>query len=235
MAFGAEIPAPSDRLFEVVEKIREKKLFKATPFYLPRYTLSADSQYPGLKVLPSFWFSQQIREGRIAESADLLPGRWIILDVSKRPNYGDGKQMYTDSNGLGEVLADLRDQGKIEVPYYCRKVPRNSRFAVSADEIDGKSGVVVKAVASILSLRTEEQIATLPYVVFNYIGNLAHPEFGQVSTAEWFADRFEHGDRLSGGDGDSVRGGLARVSRWLSDDHIDGIGFRLQVSFPSKA
>ncbi len=232
--FGAEVTVPSDRLFEVAEKIKKEKLFKAEPFYLPRCPLSADSQYPGLKVPPSSWFFGQIRKGRrIAEDADLLPGQWVILDVSERPNYRDGKQKYADSNGLGEILADLRDQGKIEVPDYYSKVPRNSRFAVSADEIDGKSGFVAKEVASVLSLRPEEQVTTPPYVVFNYIGNLAHPEFGQVNTLEWFADKFGRDYRLDGGH--SGGGGLAGVGVWQSYFRDGVIGFRLQVSFPSKA
>lgn len=231
--FCAEVPAPPDRLFEVAEKIRKEKLFKAEPFYLPRRLLSADAQYPGLKVPPSDWFYRQIRGGRIAKGADLLPGQWVIFDVSRRPNYNGGTQMYDDSRGLGEILADLRNQGKIEIPDYCRKVPNNSRFAVSADEIDGRSKYVADRVASVLSLQSDEQVATPFYAGFNYIGNLAHQEFGQANTSEWLRDRFGHGRRLSGGDSDF--GGLAYVYGWLSDSHDDDLGFRLQVSFPSKA
>lgn len=231
--FGTEVPTPPDRLFRVLEKIKEERLFKAEPFYLPHRRLSEGSQYPGLTVSPSPWFYRQIREGRIAEGADLLPGQWIILDVSRRPNYHDGKQMDPDSSGLGDILADLRDQGKIQVSGYYRHVPRNSRFAVSADEIDGESGFVAKAVASVLSLQLEEQVATPLYVVFNYIGNLAHSEFGQVNTWERFADSFGHGRRLLGGHSDY--GGLASADRWQSGYHDDDVGFRLQISFPAEA
>lgn len=231
--FGAEMPAPSDRLFEVAEKIRKENFFTAEPFYLPRRPLNANSQYLGLKVPPSDWFLRQIRNRHIAEGANVLPGQWVILDVSKRPNYKGGKQMYPDSKGLGEILADLRDQGKIQVPDYCKQVPRNSRFAVSADEIDGESGFVAKAVASVLSLQSDEQVTTPPYAVFNYIGNLAHPEFGRVNTLEWFADNFGRGDRLGGGNSDD--GGLSYVDSWPSDVRNGDFGFRLQVSFPSKA
>lgn len=237
--FGAEVPAPPDRLFEVAEKISETRLFKAEPFYLPRCPLSEDSKYPGLKVPLSDWFYRQIRGGRIAEGADLLPGQWVLFDVSKRPNYKDedGEQMYSDSEGLGDILADLRDRGKIQVSNYYRHVPRSSRFAVSADEIDGKSGFVAKAVASVLNLQPKESVTTPKYVVFNYIGNLAHPEFGQVNTLEWFAeewfaDNFGRGSRLCGGG--SGLGGLAGVDGWQSGDRNSGTGFRLQISFPSE-
>lgn len=231
--FGAEMPNPPDRLFEVAERIRQGELFKAEPFYLPRRQLSAGLQYPGLTVPPSHWFFRQIKEERVAEGANWLPGQWVILDVSSRPDYDDGKQMYRDSNGLGEILEDLRDQGKIHVPDCYQHVPRNSRFAVSADEIGGGRGFVVKAVTSVLGLHPDEQVTTPPYAVFNYIGNLAHPEFGQANTREWFADSFEYGSHLYGGA--SGFGGLSDVHGWLSVDRYVRIGFRLQVSFPSKA
>lgn len=142
--------------------------------------------------------------------------------------------MYSDSQGLEEILADLRGQGNIQVSDYYNNNPENSRFALSADEIDGKDGFVAKAVASVLSLQPEERVTTPPYVVFYYIGNLYHPEFGQVNTWELLADNFECGRRLRSGH--SSRGGLAYVGtyRWFSFDRHDSVGFRLQVSFPSE-
>lgn len=229
--FGAEIPAPPDRLFEVAERIREERLFRAEPFYLPKRSLAAGLQIPGLKVPLDPWLNEQIREGKIAQDADMLSGQWVIFDVSGRPNYDNGRQMYSDSNGLGEILADLRDQGKIEVPDYYRRVPKNSRFAVSADEIDGSGRFVADRVVAVLGLQADEIVTTPPYVVINYIGNLAHPEFGQANTSEWFADKFGRGDRLYGGL--SGYGGLSRVYYWPSDYHYGLMGFRLQVSFPS--
>lgn len=231
--FGAEVPTPPDRLLEVAEEIRKQNLFEAEPYYLPGRPLRSGLRIPGLKIPLNEWFFSQVREGRIAEDADMLSGQWVMLDVSRRPNYDNGKQMYSDDAGIGEILADLRGQGKIEVPDYGRKIPRNSRFAISADEIDGKSGVVAKAVASILSLQSGEQATTPPYAAFNYIGNMAHPEFGQANTSEWFADRFVHGCRLYGGG--SGNGGLASVGGCPSEYRFGSVGFRLQVSFPSRA
>lgn len=232
--FGVSTPLPSDRLFEVAEEIKQRRLFKAEPFYLPRRSLRVPSTIPGLKVPPPGSFYRKIREGILARKTVMLPGQWMLLDVSRRPDYNSGHQMYSDSEGLEEVLADLRNQGKIKVPDY-RRVPRNSHFVVSADEIDGgNEGYVSKAVASILRLRPGEQVTTPRYVVFNYIGNLAHPEFGQTSTREWFADEFiREGQylRLCGG---HVNGGLADVVERSPDGHHDNIGFRLQVSFPFK-
>lgn len=222
---AAEVSTPPDRLLQVAEKIEKEKLFKAEHFCLPGRQLSKGSQYPGLIVPLPPWFYRQIIEGRIAKDADCLPPKWIILDVSRRPDYDGGKQMYQDSEGLGDILADLRGQGKVEVPDCYRRVLRNSRFAVSADEIDGKGGFVANAVASVLSLQAGEQVTTSPYVVFNYIGNLAYPEFGQANTLEWFADEFWHGYRLAGG--------LACVGSWRSGFPDDYVGFRLQISFPS--
>lgn len=233
--FGMEVPKPDDWLFEVVEKNRQEKLFdvnKFLPFYLSRRQLAEGISFPGLKHPLAPWLYDQIRAGNVAADADRLPEGWMLLDLTERPMYDNGKQMYPDTPRFKEMLADLRERGQVAVPDYCRHVRRDSRFALSPDEIDGKKAAVAKAVAAALGTKIEQ--ATTPlYVVLNYIGNLAHPEFGQVNTAEWLKDNFRHGNRLHGGY--SVLGGLSGVSYWLSDDHHDRIGFRLQVSSPARA
>lgn len=233
--FGIEVPNPGDWLFEAEEKIREGRLFETKPFYLPRRQLAKGLSFPGLKSPLDPWLYNQISAKRIDVDADWLPGEWILFDVTRRPEYNKGKQMYPDTDRFREILAGLRDKGGndgILVPSNYRHVSKDSRFALSPDEIDGSKAVVVKAVVEILGLQVE-QISTPSYAAFNYIGNLAHPEFGEVNTSEWLRNKFGRGDRLCSGV--SAIGGLSNVDDWRSDDRFDSIGFRFQVSPPAEA
>lgn len=231
--FGMKVPKPGDWLLAVAENIRETKLFPAAPFYLPNRQLAEGVSLPGLKRPLDEWLYEQMRAGNIAADADWLPGDWILFDITRRPDYDKGKQMYPDTPRFKELLASLRKQGQVLVPDYFRGVPEESRFAFSADEIDGDyTAVVAKAVAAILDLKVE-QITTPPYATFNYIGNLDHSELGQVNTSEWFRNKFEHGGRLFGGG--SGLGGLGSVYCWGSGRHNDDVGFRLQIASSSQA
>ncbi|OGE29484.1 hypothetical protein A2867_00755 [Candidatus Daviesbacteria bacterium RIFCSPHIGHO2_01_FULL_40_11] len=251
--FGMEIPKPpkpDDWLFEVIERNRKEKLFDVNalrPFYLPRRHLAEGVSFPGLKWPLDPWLYIRTREGRVDADADRLPEGWMLLGLAERPYYDNGKQMYPDTPRFKEMLADLREQGQIAVPRSYRHVRKDSRFAISSQEIDGNKAVVAKAVAAILGSKTE-QFSTPPYAVLNYVGNLAHPEFGQVNTAEWLRNRFGwfrdtffgwlidrlgFGTRLAGGFSDY--GGLSCVANWHSDDRPDGLGFRLQISSPAEA
>lgn len=231
-----EIPVPPDQLFDVAERIRQEKLFIVAPFYLPKCRLVEAANFPGMKWPLNRLIYQAVRLGKMNQDAEGLPGEWILIDVTKRPNYDDGRQMYPDTHRFKDILAALREQGRIQespdyidyVPYH--DVPKDSRFAVSADEVDGRKGFVAKEVAAILGLNAK-QIITPAYSVFNYIGNLAHPEFGQATTWEWFSNR-GYGLRLHGGS--SYLNGLSDLVGSSAFSHRDVIGFRLQIRFPSK-
>lgn len=234
--FGMDIPKPEDWLFQAIAINEREELFpmdNLKPFYLPIRQLAEGVSFPGLKSPLDPWLYDQIRAKTVANDADWLPGNWVLLDVTRRPNYDNGRQMYPDTPRFREVLASLRGLGRIEVPDKYRHVPMDSRFAISADEIDDRSGVVAKTVADTLGLEAG-QVTTPLCSTFNYIGNLAHPELGLVNTVEWFRNNFGRGGhRLYGGNFGS--GGLSNVNLWPSDDRDDGLGFRLQVSSPSKA
>lgn len=233
--FGIEVTSPPNLLFEVLERNRQEKLFKPdrlVPYLLPRRSFPEGISFPGQRVAMGPNLYRYIKEGWVDKSASSLLDQWVILDVARRPRNKGGKQMYPDTKQFKEILAELRNQGQIKVPSEYRHVPKDSRFAISPDELDGSKAVVAQTVAKILRLETTN-VTLPPYAVFYYVGNLAHPEFGQVDTSEWFADRLEHGLRLLGGD--SCYGGLSDVDRWLSAARDDDIGFRLQIAFSSQA
>lgn len=156
----------------------------------------------------------------------------ILFDLTERPNYDSGKQMYPDTPRFKEMLFDLREKGYIEGADSNNRVPKDSRFDISPDDIDGKRAFVAKAVSSILSLYRTKQVTIPLYSVFNYIGNLCCEHFGQADTFEWFRDIYKNMYRLAGGR--STGGGLSYI------DHCDmwagagqeHIGFRLQISSP---
>lgn len=230
--FGTEVPAPSDRLFVVCENIRREGLWTPEPFFVPQRRLPEDVSFPGLEHPLSSVLYGWMREGYVGADADTLPGLWIIWDPTKRPDYRDGKQMYPDTRRFKELLVYLRERANgIEVPDDLSRVPKDSRFGISADAVDGSKNLVAGEVASILALQKGETVSAPPYAVFNYIGNLAHRELGGVNTSEWFRNSFRRGYRLRGGSSDF--GGLSDVRYWHSDSGHDRIGFRFQISFLS--
>lgn len=235
--FGTEVPAPTDRLFEVAETNRQQKLFNNPKIlYVPRRSFPEGTTFPGQRVPMSSNLYRYMKEELIDADANSIPGQWMIFDTTMAEDYNGGKQMYSDTPRFRDLLADLRDQNReahIEIPDYCKDVPKDSRFAISADEIDGSRKLVTMEVANILKLQPGEEVSTPPYSVFYYVGNLdSSLRLGDFTIFEWFKNRFEGGLRLVGGDSDF--GGLSSVDSWQSGLHDDCIGFRLQVAFPSQ-
>lgn len=230
--FGVTVPTPPDRLFVVCNKIQAENLWTPEPLYVPHEKLSEGRSVPGLTHPLGAALYKWMRQNYVDADVDLLPGQWIIWDPIRRPDDSNGYQMYPDTGRFKELLVDLRGRADgIEVSDYSRRTPEGSRFGISADEIDGSRNLVAGEIARILDLQEGEVISTPSYASFNYVGNLCHPELGEVTTSEWLRDRFGRGDRLDGGDSDF--GGLSGVYSWQSDDRSGLIGFRLQIAFLS--
>lgn len=231
--FGQEaIPEPPKALLEFVE-ITAELGFTFEPYFEPRVVFTQDSNYPGWVVKPNPWLFDQIRKDNISPDAVALTGQWAAMEGFAKPEYADGKQLYANDPLTG-ILEKLRKDKKIEVPDRCSHIPTISRFGTSPDEIDNYIVPVFTDLSQI-----ENQIkagnakaGTPSYMVFNYRGNTAHPEWGQTNTSEWFANEFGDGSRLFGGGRDF--GGLARVDYFWHGDHYGSVGFRLHVAFPSS-
>jgi len=225
--FGKEIlPEPPMELTEFIE--RTCKLgFTFEPYLSPGKHFSSDSDYPGWVVRPQAWFFDQIKRGNISPDSVRLPLQWAAMETIERPSYDRGGQLY-ENDALASILEDLRKGGKIAVPDWCKHIPSVSRFGVSADEI---SGPVASRFAEVVKVNAVNVDAPT-YMAFNYLGNIAHPEFGQANTAEWFVNIFARGYRLIGGNSDND--GLAGVGCDSSDGHRGDLGFRLLVAFPPK-
>lgn len=161
-------------------------------------------------------------EGRVSKDVDLLPEGYCILDV--------GKESLSSSEGLGEILADLRDQSKIQIPDHCKKIPSDSRFGLSAEEIDGEYSFVTKAVSGVLGLRPDEELTTPSCAVLNYYGNLfGRPGLGEGSVPEWLLNPFGRGGRLISV---GLCGGVDGVHPFASSSRHFRVDFRLMIKFP---
>lgn len=223
--FGKEIlPEPPRELKEFIE--RTSKLgFTFEPYLSPGKHFSLDSDYPGWIVRPQAWFFDQIKRGNISPDSARLPLQWAAMETIKRPAYDGGRQLY-ENDALAQILEELREEGQIVIPEWCRHIPVVSRFGTSPQEISGPIAARFAEAAKVDAANVDAPT----YMAFNYLGNIAHPEFGQADTVEWFADEFKRGHRLFGGLSDD--GGLTYVDCLSSDTHLGAIGFRLRVAFP---
>lgn len=212
----------------VLERAKEKGIGNLKAYFLPELVFEENTDYPGWDVKPEHWYWEQIRNGNVDSDVPELKGMWVLVDTTQKPNYKDGKQVYSNDQ-FGNILAQLRKDKKITVPSDYKHVPQNSRFAVSWDELKGH---VLPAIAETLGVKTN-QVRLPKEIEFNVVGNLFHPEWGQTSTWEWFEDRFGGGDRLYGGG--CGFGGLVNVSCSWSDGRNAGIGFRPLIVFSSNA
>jgi len=221
------VAAPQE-LSVAMLKAREIGWTQAEAHFLPRIELKQNSNFPGWTVKPEEWYWQKINEGKVAKDAATLEGVWVVIDGSQKPQYKDGKQMY-ENDPFAKLLTQLREKGKIQVPDWCRDIPKDSRFGVSHDELRNS---VNPAIANLLGVQPE-QVRLPKAIEFNVLGNLYHHEWGKTTSWEWFQDKFEDAYRLIGGHSDF--GGLAYVNFYASDYHGDRIGFRPLVAFPPKA
>ena len=222
------VPTPPQELSVAMLKAKEIGWTQAEAHFFPKIEFEQDSNFPGWTVKPEEWYWQQIKTGTVAKDAATLEEGWIIIDGSQKPQYKDGKQMY-ENDPFTLLLTQLRKEGKIQVPDWCRDIPKASRFGVSDDELRGS---VNPANANLLGVQPEEQVRVPKEIEFNVLGNLYHPEWGKTNTWEWLEDKFEDGNRLIGGNSDS--GGLARVNGHASDNRDNFLGFRPLVVFSPR-
>jgi len=222
------VPTPPQELSIAMLKAKEIEWAQAEPHFLPKMELKQNSDVSEWTIRPENWYWQKIREGKVAKDAATLEGIWVIVDGSQKLQYKDGKQMY-ENDPFAKVLTQLREAKKIQVPDWCKSIPKDSRFGISNDELQTH---VNPAIADFLGVQPE-QVRLPKAIEFNILGNLAHPEWGKTNTWEWFQDKFRDGCRLIGGDSDY--GGLADVNFRVSDGRDGHIGFRPLVAFPPKA
>ena len=229
------IPHPPKELVETLKQGRESEVGRnMEAHFLPDITLSKDSltingknySYPQNFKKPNDWFFDNTvpqRRGEnppISSSSLHIPSGWRIVDATIRPDYTDGSQMYKD-DPLASLIAKLTTDGKISPQH------PSSRFGISWDE---RKEHIDPQLKELLNLPDRVTISVPTEAEFNVLGNLFHPEWGEVSTYEWLDDNFEGDLRLFGGSSDD--GGLSYVPHIWSDHRFGDIGFRPRIVFP---
>lgn len=221
------VPTPPQELIDTVTRAKELGVTVFDAVFLTAKELSQDTEFAGWNVKPGDWYWNQIKRGTIAKDAARLPGAWVLVDRTPKPNYDGGKQLYED-DPFGPLLKGLREEGRIQVPSGYEHVPATSRFAISADELEQ---AVFPEIAKFLGVEGIAEVRKPKGIEFNVLGNLRYPQLGETDTWEWFDDKFGGDRRLVGGDSDV--GGLASVDRFWSGYHYDFVGFRPLIVFPS--
>ena len=220
-----DIPTPPDDLFETLERGHREGFLGFKPYYYKETTFTNAAEFLGPG---GDWILSNIQNGNIDKEAAHLRGMWVLTDSTPKPkDYNGGRQMYP-SDRLGAVLKELRDEGKIEVPYWHKSIPVDSRFAVSPDEIDN---LVVPEVAIILGA-DESQITVPKKIERDVLNYLYQLDLDDGNTLEWLAERFGSEHRLMSGYVDFLH--LADINYYLSNHQDNMVGFRLQIGFPTS-
>lgn len=223
-----EVPNPPDDLFATLQNFAERgiKGFDEV-YYQPRLQLTENDEFwkgRGI-VKPEPYFWQQIKNGDFRQEAAMLEEGWYIGDRRGKPMYAYRQQRYGEDDYIEPLMTYLRATNRIQ-KYSI--LPDYSRFGASPQEIEG---VILPEFAE----RSEARggVRNRRYMEFNVRGNIAHPEYGQTNTWEWFGDSAFRGSRRLFG-GLSGRGGLALVFDDSVDGRDTGTGFSPVVFFPSK-
>ncbi len=201
-----EVPTPPQDLFETLEEFTARGITRFDEvYYQPGLQLKKNDRFwkPRGRVKPEASFWRQIEDGNYPEDVTRLPEGWFIGDKRGKPMYDNGQQRYGTDDYMEALMVALRGASDgIEKYEY---VPDYSRAGASPIEIEGKILPAFKEASG-----AKGNVRGRKYLEFNVRGNIAHPEWGQTNTWEWFADPvFQGGDRLFGGASDS--GGLACV------------------------
>ncbi len=244
--FGAEIevPYPPRLLVDTLRTAEEAGITSLEYHYLPGGNMERDgitiggrkylfSDIPDWKVPEDRFFQDTepirwpsgVQPPNISPETLSFPSCHILVDNTQKPDSQNGNQMY-EPDSFKKLILDLGDKLSPEI--------EGSRFNIS---YDARAEHFDPALTQTLGLTTavEEGKAkvTIPTgVIFNVVGNIFHPEWGNTSTYEWLEDKSGRGIRLVGGG--SGLGGLSRFLRAYASEHEDAIGFRPLIVFPQE-
>ncbi|TSC86739.1 MAG: hypothetical protein G01um10147_820 [Microgenomates group bacterium Gr01-1014_7] len=224
-----EVPTPPQDLFETLENFAARDITRFDEvYYQPGLQLKENDKFwkASGRVKPGENFWRQVRVGNYPEEATVLIEGWFIGDRRGKSMYDNGKQRYGDNDYMEPVMVALRGASDgIEKHSYVSDYARAGAFP---REIEG---VILPVFAE--ASGAKGIVRNRRYIEFNIRGNIAHPEWGQTNTWEWFGDPvFRGDDRLIGGS--SSDGGLAHVGDGSVDGRDYDAGFSPVVEFSSK-
>lgn len=205
---------------EGVRNWKEKGFNNFDFFRFSARQIEQDEDYPSWDFKPGSWFWDNVENGSISPDATRLGRMLIAIDNTPKPNSNNGRQLY-ENDPFGDLLKELRREGKIKVTGAFRNIPQTSRFGISPVEIVEH---VLPAMASMLGVNSK-WVRLPTEMEYNMIGNRSHPEWGDTSTWELMMDRFEGSRYLIGGRS-SGGSGLSNVDCVLPSGRNDNVAFR---------
>lgn len=221
-----EVP---NSFYKTEERLREIGFTRFERLVLPSRALREDDTFWEGKVKsePLFW--KQLQTGNIELQSAILQEGLSLIDGRPKPDYQNGEQRYEDDKFMEDMIRELQRKGEIK---RYSSVPDGSRFGRASLEIEQ---VILPELARAIgkdALGSGGRVVNNSYMIFNVVGNMRHPEWGDTNTREWFSDKFSFVHRLVGGDSD--HGGLAHVHVAPSDSRTDFMSFRPRIDFSSK-
>lgn len=225
---SVQIPSPPRMLFEVIDNLQNKRITVFDAFYFSKTYMKKDARCPGWKTRPQKWY-WSMQENLTTPTSDSEENYWGLFDRTAKPDYKKGKQMYAD-DPFGLLLSQLRKEGKIKIPEFCKHIPENSRFGLSAEEL--KQSVYPEITKFLGLTKNQVVIRSAKVEEFSLLGNRSYQYLGKTYCMEWFADQFAHQFSLFGGS--SGYGSFSDVHCLKSNYRHDSIGWRPVITFTSS-
>ncbi len=172
--------------------------------YLPFKEIKENDSFSSLKEGPSKTFYKKIKEGKLKEKSAFLPGRWLLIDIRKKPEKNVA-WIRSDEVFLFEKMK-LKPKEKLKKikkqPHekeYLKEALKekgfNSRFCLNIFEIRE----LYPAVLNFLKIKEEKKVRLPFFIEYNYLVNAFYDNFKKTETWEWFEDKYEEKFYLAGG------------------------------------
>jgi hypothetical protein len=213
------------------DQIRKGKLPETTTDLPGTTVLMEGVQKPNVRSLGTSYYEDPIRDFHQHLYA-VVAQHGISVDETLEEQ--KRRALFTRGDPLARWLAAWRASKDIPT---IAGVPNDSRFGLSAEEIDH---LVLPQVARMLNVKPDQ--VRLPRAIeFVYTGNTLHPEWGITDSSEWFADQFEQYSRLTGGGHHQIYStnpnGLGSIDCAMPKSRSASRGFRIMVlpEFPQQS
>ncbi len=187
--------------------------------YVPKFIVAENLQLNSWKQKPSKIFYKKIRKAKLEYQAQILPGKWLLIDGRDKPKkkvpwirindiwllekFGLkpkdylkkwGKQLHQD-----EYLIDILN-----------KKGFGSRFCLNIQEINNLKPHILY----FLKIESKKNIRLPFFIEYNYFGNAFYKQWKTTETWEWFEDKLSDGQHLAGGSNSVACLGWDPVNFW---------------------
>lgn len=214
------------------EKLKKFLNYGFDLHFLPKIEVGRDKKFTNWSNYPKNNFFRLIQKKKLTPHAAQLSGQWILIDGRLKP-----KKNYWWIARDDFITIFSRKFLKINLQEHCRRIGHqqyendfllsifkangfHSRFSITWQEINE---IIKPAVAKFLDLE-KEKIRLPRFIEWNFLANIFYPEWGKTSTWEWFNDRFQNGECLTGGSNDLSILGWDPPDFWSTQ-----LGFRFLI------